>query len=210
LSAVSPSLRIGALAVFALLAPSAMPQTSPAAEVVATTVAVLASTIESRRSVLENDLPAVYALVDDLLLPRFDMERGGRAILANHWESATAEERSRFVTAFYNYLVASYGDLLLYFTRETLRVLPFDGDPDVSPARVRTILTLNDGTQVNVAFILLDSGDGWKVVDVVAEGVSYVRTFRSQFRVEIATEGLDSVIDWLEQKAAPRFAGSQP
>jgi ABC-type transporter MlaC component len=40
--------------------------------------------------------------------------------------------------------------------------------------------------------------------------VSYVRTFRSQFRVEIVTEGLDSVIDWLEQKAAPRFAGSQP
>ena len=42
----------------------------------------------------------------------------------------------------------------------------------------------------------------WRVADIEAEGVSYVRTYRSQFRVDIAADGLGSVIEWLEQKAA--------
>ncbi len=106
------------------------------------------------------------------------------------------------MTAFYEYLVATYGDLLLYFKPETLRVLPFDGDPARSPARVHTIITLNDGTEVDVDFVMIERDGEWRVADIEAEGVSYVRTYRSQFRVDIATDGLGSVIEWLEQKAA--------
>ena len=141
-------------------------------------------------------------VVDTLILPRFDMRRGSRAILAEHWDSASAADRDRFVTAFYEYLVATYGDLLLYFEPETLRVLPFDGDAAHSPARVHTIITLNDGTEVDVDFVMIGGGADWRVVDIEAEGVSYVRTYRSQFRVDIAADGLGSVIEWLEQKAA--------
>jgi phospholipid transport system substrate-binding protein len=130
------------------------------------------------------------------------MRRGSRAILAEHWDSASPADRDRFVTAFYEYLVATYGDLLLHFKPETLRVLPFDGDPAHSPARVHTIITLNDGTEVDVDFVMIGGDRDWRVVDIEAEGVSYVRTYRSQFRVDIAADGLGSVIEWLEQKAA--------
>ena len=81
-------------------------------------------------------------------------------------------------------------------------MLPFEGDPPESPARVRTILTLNDGTEVDVDFVMIERDGDWRVVDIVAEGVSYVRTYRSQFRVDIAADGLGSVLEWLEQKAA--------
>jgi phospholipid transport system substrate-binding protein len=130
------------------------------------------------------------------------MRRGSRAILAEHWDSASPADRDRFVAAFYEYLVATYGDLLLYFKPETLRVLPFDGDAAHSPARVHTIITLNDGTEVDVDFVMIGADRDWRVVDIEAEGVSYVRTYRSQFRVDIAADGLGSVIEWLEQKAA--------
>jgi phospholipid transport system substrate-binding protein len=152
----------------------------------------------------------LYSLVDTLLLPHFDMQRGCRAILAEHWDAATSADRDRFVTAFYNYLVTAYGDLLLFFRPETLRVLPFEGDPADSPAHVRTILTMNDRTEVDVDFVMLERDGDWHVVDIVAEGVSYVKTYRSQFRVDIADEGLESVITWLEQKAASRTAGVSP
>ena len=173
-------------------------------EIVATTAAELATTIETRRAEFEADHRALYALVDTLLLPRFDMQRGCRAILADFWQSSTPADRERFVTAFYNYLVASYGDLLLYFRPDTLRILPFEGDATDSPAHVHTILTMNDGTEVDVDFVMLEREGDWRVVDIVAEGVSYVRTYRSQFRVDIAADGLEGVINWLEQKAAPR------
>jgi phospholipid transport system substrate-binding protein len=200
-------------ALLALLAAGSAPawaQAPAPSDIVAGTAAELAATIAARRSELEGNPAAIAALVDTLVLPRFDMQRGTRAILAEHWESSSAADRERFAAAFYHYLVASYGDLLLYFKADTLRVLPFDGDVAESPARVQTVLTLNDGTEVDVDFVMLASDAGWRVVDIVAEGVSYVRTYRSQFRVDIAADGLVGVIEWLEDKAAPRAAPPPP
>jgi len=194
--------RILLLAALAAVAPGALAQTFAGNEIVAGTADELATTIAARRVELEKDHEAIAMLVDKLILPRFDMRRGSRAILAEHWDSASPADRDRFVTAFYEYLVATYGDLLLHFKPETLRVLPFDGDAAHSPARVHTIITLNDGTEVDVDFVMIGSGSDWRVVDIEAEGVSYVKTYRSQFRVDIAADGLGSVIEWLEQKAA--------
>ena len=194
--------RVLLLATLAAAASDALAQTFAGNEIVAGTADELATTIATRRDELENDREAIAMVVDTLILPRFDMRRGSRAILAEHWDSASAADRDRFVTAFYEYLVATYGDLLLYFKTETLRVLPFDGDAAYSPARVHTIITLNDGTEVDVDFVMIGSDANWRVVDIEAEGVSYVRTYRSQFRVDIAADGLGSVIEWLEQKAA--------
>jgi phospholipid transport system substrate-binding protein len=196
---------LAVLALLAAVAPARAQAPSPS-DVVAGAADELAATIIARRADLEGNHAAIAALVDTLLLPRFDMQRGTRAILAEHWEASTPAERERFTEAFYRYLVASYGDLLLHFKADTLRVLPFDGDLAATPARVHTVLTLNDGTEVDVDFVMLDRDGDWRVVDIVAEGVSYVRTYRSQFRVDIAADGLISVIEWLEQKAAPRAA----
>jgi phospholipid transport system substrate-binding protein len=200
---VSKHARVLLLAALAAAGPTgAAAQAFAGNEIVAGTAAQLATSIAARRAALESDHQAIAMLVDTLILPRFDMRRGSRAILAEHWDSASQAERDRFVTAFYEYLVATYGDLLLYFKPETIRVLPFDGDPGHSPARVHTVITLNDGTEVDVDFVMVERDGDWRVVDIEAEGVSYVRTYRSQFRVDIAADGLGSVIGWLEQKAA--------
>lgn len=193
--------RILLLATLAAAAPDALAQPFAGNEIVAGTASELATTIATRRAELANDHQAIAMIVDKLILPRFDMRRGSRAILAEHWDTASPADRDRFVTAFYDYLVATYGDLLLQFKPETLRVLPFDGDSAHSPARVHTIITLTDGTEVDVDFVMIGHDQDWSVVDIEAEGVSYVKTYRSQFRVDIATDGLGSVIEWLEQKA---------
>jgi phospholipid transport system substrate-binding protein len=198
-------IKVSRALLLATLAAAAQPlaaQTFVGNVIVAGTARELATTVAARRSELENDHEALAMLVDTLILPRFDMRRGSRAILAEHWDSAAAADRDRFVTAFYDYLVATYGDLLLHFKPDTLRVLPFDGDAAHSPARVHTIITLTDGTEVDVDFVMIGADRDWRIVDIEAEGVSYVRTYRSQFRVDIAADGLGSVIEWLEQKAA--------
>ena len=199
---MSSCARFWLLAALAFTAQRAAAQPFAGNEIVATTASQIATAVATRRAELEGDHEAIAMLVDTLILPRFDMRRGSRGILAEHWEAAAPADRDRFVTAFYEYLVATYGDLLLYFKPETLRVLPFDGDAAHSPARLHTVLRLNDGTEVDVDFVMVERDGDWRVVDIEAEGVSYVRTYRSQFRVDIAVEGLGSVIEWLEQKAA--------
>jgi len=43
----------------------------------------------------------------------------------------------------------------------------------------------------------------WKVWDVVIEGISYVKSFREQFGLEIEQKGLDALLQRLESGANP-------
>lgn len=195
-----------ALVAALLILPAAVAQPTAPDEIIRNTTEQIASTIEAHYAELAQDVHALYALIDEQMLPHFDFERGSRAILAEHWAPATVDQRLRFSMAFYNYLVASYGDLLIHFNHDTIRVMPFEGNVEEPLVNVSTILTLNDGTEVDVDFLMISTDGDWRIVDVIAEGISYVRTYRSQFRIQIATDTLESVIAWLNEKAAPRLA----
>ena len=49
-----------------------------------------------------------------------------------------------------------------------------------------------------VNYSLRKTEAGWKVWDVVIEGISYVKSFREDFGAEIDQKGLDAVIDRLQ------------
>ena len=63
-----------------------------------------------------------------------------------------------------------------------------------SPARQRQ--------RVPVNYSLRKTADGWKAYDVQIEGVSYVKSFRTDFGSEIQQKGLEPVIQRLEQQVA--------
>ena len=98
-------------------------------------------------------------------------------------------QRERFVAAFYHFLLASYAHALLEFRFDTVTVLPLDEPPGESPLHVRTMMKLSDGTRYHVDYYMRPTPAGWKIVDVIAEGVSYVRTYRTDYGAEIRERG---------------------
>jgi len=155
----------------------------------------------------EADPSRLRAVADELLRPRFDLEASSRLILKDHWKSASPEERRRFVAAFHGFLLDSYADALLHFRKDTVTILPGEALAGDSTARVRTSMKLRDGSLYQVDYAMRRGADGWKIVDVIAEGVSYVRTYRTDFGAEIRANGLDSLIQRLEGKGVP---GKEP
>jgi phospholipid transport system substrate-binding protein len=167
-------------------------------QVIAATTDAFAMVVESRYAELEADLEGEYILVDEYLLPRFDFLSACRLMLRDHWKQATPEQRQRFVDAFYRYLVASYGKALLEFRHDTITVLPATGNAPGASARVRTKVKVTDGSVFDVDFYMRLDDRGWRVVDVIAEGVSYVRTYRSEFGIEIRASSLQALTARLE------------
>ena len=49
-----------------------------------------------------------------------------------------------------------------------------------------------------VSYGLRKTPQGWKVWDVVIEGISYVKSFREDFGLEIDQKGLDTLLSRLE------------
>jgi len=136
--------------------------------------------------------------VATVLLPNFDSDYSARLVLGQTWKTATPEQRKRFVDAFYHSLLHNYGAALLNFTADKFIILPYKGDPADTTATVRTEVKKSTGEKVPVNFSLRKTDAGWKAWDVVIEGISYVKSFKTDFASEIQQKGLDEVITRLE------------
>ena len=159
---------------------------------------------------LAADRQALYALINEILLPRFDREYSAQLVLGRHWKSASEEQQQRFIDAFYNAMLRQYADGLLEFDMSRLEILPYRGDDSKSRTMVRTTVKLDDGTRVPVDYGLVKRDSGWMLFDVRVEGISYVRRFRTEFESEIQSTSLDAVIARLEKEAnAPPKAGQE-
>jgi len=172
----------------------------------------LQQAIDADREALAKDPAKLRALIDRLLLPHFDTDYAARMVLGRHWRDATESQRTRFIEAFYQSLMKDYGEAMLQFKRDQLKILPFRGDPAASTATVRTEV-MRDGKVVPVNFSLRRTPDGWKAWDVTIEGISYARNFRNDFGTEVDQQGLEHLIKRLEAQnegAAPRAPAATP
>ena len=126
-----------------------------AQEVVGSAIQLLAEKLDGRQEELAADRQTLYALIDEVLLPRFDRKFAAQVVLAKHWRSASASQRSRFIEAFYQALLRRYADGLLEFDQDKVSVLPFRGDLSKPRTKVRSTVKLDDGSKVAVDYELV-------------------------------------------------------
>lgn len=181
-------------------APANAAEQSPQ-EVIESAVQQLADTMDGRQEELAADRQSLYALIDEILLPRFDRKFAAQIVLAKHWRSADEAQRERFIEAFYQALVRRYADGVLEFEQERVKVLPFRGDLTKKRTKVRSTVQLNDGSKVAVDYELVKRDSGWLMFNIVIEGISYVRNFRAEMDSEIRGSSLEAVIERLEGEA---------
>ena len=156
--------------------------------------------LDARRDELQQEPSRIRELVDEYMVPYFDTEYAARLVLARHWRDATPEQRKRFVDAFYQSMLQNYGEALLEFTPDRLKILPFRGDLEAKNATVRTEVVRDNGTRVPVNYTLRRTPEGWKAWDVTIEGISYIKSFRTDYGSEIDQKGLEAVIERLESR----------
>jgi phospholipid transport system substrate-binding protein len=96
----------------------------------------------------------------------------------------------------------NYGDAILEFSADRLKILPFRGDLASGSATVRTEITRDNGTPVPVNYSLRGTPQGWKAWDVTIEGISYVKNYRTDFGAQADKEGIEAVIKRLETQNA--------
>ena len=188
--------------------PTAPPSTLGPQELVENSAKRMLVELDKNRPIYAQDPAKLDALVANVLLPNFDTEYAARLVLGQTWRTATPEQRKRFVDAFYHSLLHNYGAALVDFTADRFTILPYKGDPNDTMATVRTEVKRESGDKVPVNFSLRKTDGVWKAWDVVIEGISYVKSFRTDFGSEIQQKGLDEVIHRLESGQKPAAGGT--
>jgi phospholipid transport system substrate-binding protein len=181
--------------------------TSGPSQLIESSANILLAGIDSRRAEFRKDPSGLYKLVGETLLPNFDTPYAAQRVLGVHWRNATPEQRERFVKAFYESLLYTYGDAMVDFTGDRLKVFPTKVDPATDKATVRTQIKRSNGTPVDVFYTMRKVDGAWKAWDVVIDGISYVKSYREDYGAQVQQKGLDAVIASLEAKAAAAKAG---
>jgi len=181
-------------------APTAVDTSGPS-QLIDSSAQILLAGIDARRAEFRKDPTGLYALVESTLLPHFDTPYAAQLVLGQHWRTATPEQRKRFVDAFYKSLLYTYGDAMVDFTGDRLKVIPTKVAPTDERATVRTEIKRSNGTKVGVNYSLRKVNGEWKAWDVVIDGISYVKSYREDYGAEVQQKGLDAVITRLEAKA---------
>ena len=185
---------------------SAQAQGQSPNDVVQQAADALAVALDGRKAELTADKDALYALVDEILLPNFDRRYAAQLVLGRHWRNASEEQRDEFIDAFYFSLLREYGEGVLQFNQDSMEILPFRGDTSKGRATVKTIVKLDDGTEVPVHYGVVQRDAGWLLFDVTIEGISYIRNFRTQLNSEVQAKGLPAVIARLQGEQNPTSA----
>lgn len=196
------------MTVFAMQA-AAAEMTDPAQFIKERSKAVL-SALDGKREQVRQDPEIAQQIVRRELLPHIDVEYISKLVLGPHWRRASEEQRARFQEAFQSFLLNSYAQGLAEFTEDRLRVMPLRGEPNPRRTIVQTEVMRENGQSVPVAYTLHWTGNGWKLFDVIIEGISYVRNYRTDFNSEVEQKGLDSLIARLESNGMPKPGEAKP
>lgn len=161
--------------------------------------------LEANSDELKADPDRVAGLVEELVLPHFDFRAMSQMVLARNWRKASEAQRERFVGAFKQLLIHTYGNSLAEYSGQRIEFRPMHSDPDQGRVTVSMRIHPGDGPAIPIDYKLYrPGGDAWQVFDVVVDGVSLVQNYRGSFRDEVKRKGLDALIERIEERNAER------
>ena len=169
-------------------------------QIVRETTEKMQSLIRDNHAKYAADQQGFYKVVDEVLVPRFDVRYIAQLVLGRNWRGASEEQRTRFTQAFKLMLIRSYADTLLeYYDSVKANWQPLHMSPEVTDVTVRTTLERTNGQPLPIGFSMHKVDNDWKVYDISVEAISLIANFRSQIGAEVKRTSIDDVIARLEK-----------
>ena len=139
------------------------------------------------------------AQLTDVIGSIFDFEELSRRTLGREWKKMNSAQQKEFIDLFRQLLQGVYADRLLAYSDQ--KVI-FDKETMLKKgqAEVQSYLQTSDGKKIPLFYRLTDKSGSWKVYDVIIEGVSMVKNYRTQFREILAKESPEKLLQILRDK----------
>lgn len=169
-------------------------------ELVKRTADEVLTIIKQDKDIQAGNIAKITEVAEEKILPNFNFDRTSRMVLGKHWRTASPEQKEQFKKQFRDLLIRTYASALSKYQNQTIEFKPLRMQPGDKDVVVRTEILQPGGQPIAVDYSLEKAPDGWKVYDIVIEGVSLVTNYRGQFSEEVKRSGLDGLIQKLAQK----------
>ena len=163
-------------------------------ELIRVTAETVLADVRENRDRYAEDPSELYIKVREWVFPHFDFERISRYVLGNAWKEAPVEVQQQFADEFSVLMLHTYGSALLAFQDGEIEFLPYATKADATMTTVKTQVRSEDGSVSPVDYRLGNHTGQWKVLDVKIDGISMVKTYRSEYGAVVKRQGIDELI----------------
>src|SRR5918992_1305358 len=133
----------------------------------------------------------------DIVYTRFDFEEMAKRSLGSHWRRINPQQQKEFVNAFTELLETTYADRIDLYEGQQVEYV---GETiDKNYAEVNTKVIGKNRQSYSVDYRLHQVGGKWRIYDVVAENISLVNNYRSQFNRVVVNSSVEELIKRIKQ-----------
>jgi phospholipid transport system substrate-binding protein len=130
-------------------------------------------------------------MLEHAIATRFDYAEMSKRALAAYWTPLTSAERSEFVELFKSFLSDRYAEKIEGYSGEQVTYLSERIEGNY--AEVRTELR-SSKVQIPMDYRLFLKEDRWHAYDIIVDGVSLVKNYRSQFEKIIRADSYQELV----------------
>lgn len=128
-----------------------------------------------------------------------DLNKIARIVVGKEWEKLSETQQQKLVDVFSKFSVASYAHNFKDYTGEA-----FVFDSEEQTARggivIHTRLTIPDEKDVKFDYMLKEIGDAWRIINIIANGVSDLALKQAEYTNILQREGFDALIAKINEK----------
>ena len=183
-------------------------------DVVKSTTDELIGDLKANKAGYQQNPQSFYDTLERILGPVVDSAGISRSIMTvKYSRRASDEQLKRFEDNFKRSLMQFYGNALLEYDNQSIRVLPAKAE-GADRASVGMEVRYSKGTVYPVSYTMVQLDGKWKLRNVIINGINVGKLFRDQFADSMQRNGndLDRTIDgWAEvvAKAKDSAEGQQ-
>ncbi len=202
LASIACVLLLGSVAGIAQERPQAPDSSAAPAQSESTGLAAAVSVVRRLQSALVDaaaleGVESRYELLEDEIAATHDLEFIGRLTVRRQWRELSESQRSEFTRSFERLSVMSYAARFLNVDSDSF-------EPPVAEAvsggrvQVKSGIGRADGSVVALEYLLQNEDSGWRIVNVIADGVSDIALKRAEYQAVYESGGFDALVAEIE------------
>jgi phospholipid transport system substrate-binding protein len=170
-------------------------------EVIRKNVNDVLAALKSDKDLQAGDAKKLEKLAEEKILPHFNFPHMTQLAVGRNWKDASDAQKTSLTDQFRTLLLRTYSSTLSQYRNQTIDVKPLKASADAEVV-VKTAVIQSGGQPIPIDYSMEKTPSGWKVYDVLIDGVSLVTNYRSSFNTEIKTNGVDGLIKSLTDRNA--------
>lgn len=140
-----------------------------------------------------------YEQLKDPVSNSHDLTKIARIVVGKEWEKLSEDQQQKLMDVFSRLSIASYAHNFKEYSGESF---VFDSEEETARGGVvvHSHLVIPGEKDVKFDYMLKEKGPSWRIINIIANGVSDLALKRSEYTAILQREGFDALIAKINEK----------